>query len=307
MNQRMPMRRTFASRFGLIVYRAAPGVLRLAFLFAAAWSLALLAVQAQRAPAGKPISGQVVLGRIVPLPNTVSEVYSPADGRVIAARETPYSVGDAVKKGDPLAIIEHRYNLHDLSHMGTIRWELLSVMLDARRAAVEARVNREKAERLLRLGSASEQEVQALRATEQVAEAEFQKRRVLLEFQDAQVQGSEITRKGLFAPTDGEVSFASFTQGQLITEGVLLYRIIDRREVGFAARFPESDPRPREGNYPVRIHFDSVPIRVYTGTLETVSPTIDPQSRTREVVFRVSNPGLLLRYGMIGYMELEAR
>jgi RND family efflux transporter MFP subunit len=248
-----------------------------------------------------------VLGKVVPLPSTVAEVYSPADGRIISARERPYAVGDAVKKGDPLAVIEHRYNLHDLSHMGTIRWELLSVMLDARRVATEARVAREKAERLLRLGSASEQEVQALRAAEEVAEAEFEKRRVLLEFQDAQVQGSEITRKGLFSPADGEISFASFTQGQLITEGVLLYRIVDRREVAFAARFPESDPRIGARNQKVRIRFDGLPDRTYSGALETVSPVVDPLSRTREVLFRVANPGLLLRYGMIGYLEVETQ
>ncbi|MBF8304963.1 MAG: HlyD protein [Acidobacteria bacterium] len=97
----------------------------------------------------------LILGKVEPLPSTVAEIYSPADGRVLAAREEPYAVGDAVKKGDPLAVIEHRYNLHDLSHMGTVRWELLSVMLDARRVATKARVDREKAERLSRLGSVS--------------------------------------------------------------------------------------------------------------------------------------------------------
>ena len=112
----------------------------------------------------------LILGKVEPLPSTVAEIYSPADGRVLAAREEPYAVGDAVKKGDPLAVIEHRYNLHDLSHMGTVRWELLSVMLDARRGATKARVDREKAERLFRLGSVSEREVQALRVAEQVAE-----------------------------------------------------------------------------------------------------------------------------------------
>jgi len=277
--------------------------------------LLALAVAALTANAQQAALDKVVLGKVVPLPSTVAEVYSPADGRIISARERPYAVGDAVKIGDPLAVIEHRYNLHDLSHMGTIRWELLSVMLDARRAAVAARVEREKAERLLQLGSASEQDVQALRAAEDVAEAEFQKRRTLLEFQDAQVQGSEITRKGLFSPADGEISFASFTQGQLITEGVLLYRLVDRREVAFAARFPESGPRITapsttglrgiDKSLKVRIRFDGLPDKVYSGTLETVSPLVDPQSRTREVLFRVRNPGLLLRYGMIGYMEVE--
>lgn len=249
---------------------------------------------------------QTVLGKVEPLPNTVAEIYSPADGRILPAREEPFAVGDVVKKGDPLAVIEHRYNVHDLSHMGTVRWELLSVMLEARRVATEARVNREKAERLLRLGSVSEQEVQALRAAEQVAEAEFEKRRILLEHQDAQVQGSEITRRGLFSPLDGEVSYASFTQGQLITEGVLLYRVVDRREVGFAARFPEADTRPLNGKLTARIRFDGLPDKEYTGTLEAVSPVVDPESRTRTVLFRVRNPGLLLRYGMAGRLELES-
>jgi len=298
MEQSKRMLHILVSIAGRRLAHPAPGLAMRTLLLAVIVSLAALAANAQ----------QTVLGKVVPLPSTVAEVYSPADGRIISARERPYAVGDAVKKGEPLAVIEHRYNLHDLSHMGTVRWELLSVMLDARRAATEARVEREKAERLLSLGSASEQEVQALRAAEEVAEAEFQKRKTLLEFQDSQVQGSEITRKGLFSPADGEISFASFTQGQLITEGVLLYRIVDRREVAFAARFPESDPRiagPR-GNgksLKVRIRFDGLPDKTYAGTLETVSPVVDPQSRTREVLFRVQNPGLLLRYGMIGYME----
>ena len=266
----------------------------------------LLLALALLAGPGAASAQQTVLGKVAPLPNTVAEIYSPADGRVLSAREQPFTVGEAVKKGDPLAVIEHRYNLHDLSHMGTVRWELLSVMLEARRVATQARVDREKAERLLRLGSVSEQEVQTLRAAEQVAEAEFEKRRILLEHQDAQVQGSEITRRGLFSPVDGEISYANFTQGQLITEGVLLYRIVDRREVAFAARFPEADTRPLTAKLPARIRFDGLPDKVYTGTLESVSPVVDPESRTREVLFRIKNPGLLLRYGMVGHMELAA-
>ena len=320
MEQSKPMAHTLASRAGPASREASRLARRLAtralLFLALPWFFLTPTTAAQQSTVpgqvvldktvrGKVVLGKVVLGKIVPLPNTVAEVYSPADGRIVAARETPFAVGDTVEKGDPLAVIEHRYNLHDLSHMGTVRWELLSVMLDARRVAVQARVGREKAERLLRLGSTSEQEVQALRAAEEVAEAEFQKRRILLEFQDAQVQGSEITRKGLFAPTEGEISFASFTQGQLITEGVLLYRIVDRRVVAFAARFPESDPRRLKENLRVRVRFDGLPDKVYPGTLVTVSPLVDPQSHTREVLFRVANPGLLLRYGMIGYMEFE--
>ncbi len=248
----------------------------------------------------------VVLGRVVPLPNTVVEVYSPADGRIVPARENPVTVGDRVQKGDALAIIEYRYNLHDASHMGTVRWELLSVMLEARRIALKARIDREKAERLFQLGSFSGQEVQALKAAELVAESEYAKRKTLLEYQDAQVQNTQLVRRGLFSPLDGEVSFANFTQGQLITEGVLLYRVVNLKEVGFAARLPESDGRPLNKNQTVRIRFDAVPGKVYRGHLETVSSVIDPATRTRDVLFRVDNSEELLRFEMIGRVEWEA-
>lgn len=247
----------------------------------------------------------VVLGRVVPLPNTVVEVYSPADGRILSARENPVTVGTQVQKGDPLAIIENRYNLHDASHMGTIRWDLLSVMLEARRAAVKARIDREKAERLFRLGSVSGQEVQALKAAELVAEAEYAKRKTLLDYQDAQVQNTNLVRRGLFSPIDGEVSFANFTQGQLVTEGVLLYRVANLQEVGFAARFPESERRPFNKKAAVRIRFDNVPGKVYSGHLETVSSVVDPVTRTRDVLFRVENPGEYLRFEMVGRVEWE--
>ena len=244
-----------------------------------------------------------VLGQVVSLPDTVAEVQSPATGRILPPRENPYTVGDPVKKGDPLAIIEHRYNLHDASHLSTVRWDLLSVMLDARVAAVTARVEREKAERLFRLGTVSGQEVAALRATELMAKAEYEKRKTLLEQQDAQLQGTELVRRGLFSPIDGVISFVSFTQGQIINEGVLLFRVVNRKEVGFLARFPETDFRRWEGKAAAKIHFDSLPGKIFEGRPEVVSPAVDPQSRTRDVLFRVKNTGDYLRYGMIGRLE----
>ena len=56
----------------------------------------------------------------------------------------------------------------------------------------------------------------------------------------------------------------------------------------------------------VRIRIDGLPDKVYAGKLEKVSPLVDPQSRIREVLFRVDNPGQLLRYGMIGRMETQS-
>ena len=248
-----------------------------------------------------------VLGEVVPLPDTVVEVQCPATGRIISPRERPLTVGDRVRAGDPLAILEHHFNLHDAAHLSNTRWDLLVVMLDARRIALETRIEREKAERLLRYGTVSGKEVQALRAAELVAQAEYEKRRTLLEQQDSQIQRSDLVRRGIFSPIDGDISFVNFSQGQIINEGVLLFRIVNRKQVGVSARFAERDRNRLQPNTTVKIRFDNLPGKVFPGRLEVMPPAVNPETRTWNVVFRVENPGEHLRFGMIGRVEVSSR
>ena len=256
-------------------------------------------------PAAAGAQPATVLGEVVPLSDTVAEVQCPAAGRIISPRETPLTVGDQVKAGDPLAIIEHHFVLHDAAHLSNTRWNLLSAMLDARGVSLEARIEREKAERLLGLGSVSGKRVQELRAAELVAKAEYDKRRTLLEQQDSQIQKTELVRRGIFSPIDGDVSFTNFTQGQVINEGTLLFRIVNLKEVGISARFAEADRNRLRPDSTVKVRFDNVPGKVFTGRLEVMPPAINPVTRTWDVLFRVENPGEHLRFGMIGRVELS--
>ncbi len=246
-----------------------------------------------------------VLGEVVPLPDTVVEVQCPAAGRIISPREKPLTVGEKVKAGDPLAVIEHHFVLHDAAHLSNTLWNLLIAMLDARGVALEARIKREKAERLLGLGSVSGQQVQELRAAELVAKAEYDKRRTLHEQQDSQLQKTELVRRGIFSPIDGDVSFTNFTQGQVVNEGTLLFRIVNMKEVGVSARFAETDRNRLRPDSTVSVRFDNVPGKVFTGRLEVVPPAVNPVTRTWDVLFRVENPGEYLRFGMIGRVELS--
>jgi RND family efflux transporter MFP subunit len=246
-------------------------------------------------------------GKVVDLPNTVADVLSPATGRVISPRATPFTVGDRVQKGEPLAVIEHRLNLHDASHISNSRWDLLKIEMEARYVALQARIEREEAERLLGLGSVSAQRVQELKAAELVAKAEHEKQRILLLQLDEQIQASNPKRQPLTAPIEGEIALANFTQGQMIHEGAVLFRIVNRREVGVSARVPEADFQPWPVGTAARIRFDGLPGREFAGRLEQILPGVDPQSRTRDILFRVDNPGEMLRFGMIGQVEVQAR
>jgi RND family efflux transporter MFP subunit len=178
-------------------------------------------------------------------------------------------------------------------------------MMEARYAALEARIARERAERLKEVGSVSGQRLAELRAAEQVAEAEFLRQKSLLEQQDEQIQGTTLERRGLAAPIEGQISLANFTQGQIVYEGFLLYRIVNLQQVAVSARVPESEFQNWPQGTVAQIRFDALPGRVFTGRLETVKPIVDPLTRARDVLFNVENPDELLRFGMIGHVEVS--
>ena len=94
-----------------------------------------------------------VVARVVPLSDSIAEVFSPAAARMVSPREKFFNVGDHVKKGEPIVILEHRYNLHDAAHISNLRWDLLKVKLDTQYRATETRVARERGERLVALGN----------------------------------------------------------------------------------------------------------------------------------------------------------
>src|SRR3972149_6556672 len=74
------------------------------------------------------------LGKVVPLSSNVAHMFAPATGIIMSAREKPFTVGDRVKKGEPLAIIFNRYDLHDAAHISNIRWDFLGQMMETRYA-----------------------------------------------------------------------------------------------------------------------------------------------------------------------------
>ena len=231
------------------------------------------------------------------------EVFSPAAARMVSPREKFFNVGDHVKKGEALVILEHRYNLHDAAHISNVRWDLLKVKLEAQYRAAETRVARERGDRLVALGNMSGQRLQRLKADELQAKAEYDKARTLLEQQDQQIGNQTLVRRPLNSPIEGDIAEAFITQNQLVYEGFKLYRIVNIAQVGITAHVREEDFQAPALGSKARFRFDTVPGKVFTGTLEIIAPNADPDTRTRELTYRVDNAEQLLRLGMIGRME----
>ena len=112
-------------------------------------------------------------------------------------------------------------------------------------------------------------------------------------------------RRPLNSPIEGDIAEAFFTQNQLVYEGFKLYRIVNIAQVGVTAHVREEDYQAKPLGSKARFKFDSIPGKGFTGTLEIIAPNADPDTRTRELTYRVDNADQLLRFGMIGRMEAE--
>ena len=122
---------------------------------------------------------------------------------------------------------------------------------------------------------------------------------------DEQIAGTTLENRRVAAPIDGQISVANFTHGQMVYEELQLFRIVNLKQVGVAARVPEASFQPWPVGTAARIRVDDLPGKEFTGKLEQILPIVDPLSRARDVQFRIENPDELLRFGMIGQVEVQ--
>jgi multidrug efflux pump subunit AcrA (membrane-fusion protein) len=107
-----------------------------------------------------------------------------------------------------------------------------------------------------------------------------------------------------FAPVEVESTIAGVVKSVLIQEGatanpgVPLFQVVDMDVVEVVVDVPEKRIGQIRVGQPVEISVISYPERVFTGTIDRLSPVVDPASRSLETRIRVVNRGYLLKPGM---------
>lgn len=174
-------------------------------------------------------------------------------------------VGDTVRAGQVLAVFDDAMPRAELD-------QARAALLEAQAAAAEAAANAGRARKLRGSGAISEQQAIQLLTAEKTASARVASARAVLAARELRLRHTR-----LLAPDDGVISARSATVGAVVANGTELFRMIRLGRLEWRARLTEAElGRLRAGQQAELTLADGSRL---SGTLRTVAPTVDPQTR----------------------------
>jgi membrane fusion protein (multidrug efflux system) len=162
----------------------------------------------------------------------------------------------------------------------------------AEAAATLARINRDRSRDLLASRTTSKADFDS-------AEAQFKQAAAQVDNMRA-----TIAKKTVRAPFAGRLGLRQVNLGQIVKEGdpVVDLQTIDPIYVEFS--LPQQRFSVLAAGVAVRVTTDAAPGRVFTGTINAVSPQVDATTRSVRVQATIANPGGPLRPGMYASVEV---
>jgi cobalt-zinc-cadmium efflux system membrane fusion protein len=246
----------------------------------------------------QPVGGLVVTsGRVTFDDLKVAHVISPVTGRVIRIEAQP---GQRVKKGDTLAVIESPDVGSAFSDVEKAHADFISAEKDFKRQ-----------KELFDVHAGSQRDLEAAQGNYSKAKAELQrasKKAQLLRAGGANLGGQNYT---LRAPIGGEVIARNVNpgaevQGQYTGGSVVeLFTIGELDTVWVMADVFEMDlGRVKQGTECL-VKVVAYPSRVFQGTADWVSDTLDPSTRTAKVRCKIDNADRALKPEMYATAALS--
>jgi membrane fusion protein, heavy metal efflux system len=172
-----------------------------------------------------------------PLPGGEAVVAAPAAGRVVAQRLP--SIGDKVRAGSVLARLEPRLTA------GEDRATLVAAVEEAKSAAEAARVEQERAERLLAARAVPARRLEDAKRAMTVAEARLKASEARLAQRDETLRTGGGAAAGnafvLRAPIAGRVTEVNATLGAAYDEGTPLFKIVRTDALELNVFVPSTD------------------------------------------------------------------
>jgi RND family efflux transporter MFP subunit len=280
-------------------------VVALAVLGALATATLEAHAQAQAAPAAAASGARPALTVTVARPERVTlPLRISANGNVAAWQEAvvgteanglriadvKVNVGDAVRRGQPLATFSPE----------TVQVELAqqrAAVVEAEAMLADASANAERARSLQATGALSEAAINQYLTSERTAKARLDAQRAA-----ARARQLRVAQTAVLAPDDGIISARAATVGAVVPAGQELFRMIRKGRLEWRAEVPSIDLGSVQPGMKVAVQTPNGP--AVTGTVRMVAPTVDPQTRNGIVYVDVP-PGGSLRAGMFARGEFE--
>ncbi|MBA4094587.1 MAG: efflux transporter periplasmic adaptor subunit [Candidatus Accumulibacter sp.] len=180
--------------------------------------------------------------------------------------EVRVNVGDVVKKGEVLAVFSADTVNADVE-------QARAALQEAQANAAEAASNAKRGQDLKSSGAVSEQQVTQWTTAARTAQARVAAAKATLTQQQLRLKYTQVV-----APDSGVISARNATVGAVVGVGTELFRLIRQGRLEWRAELPASDiARVKPGT---RVRVKGASGSEVTGTVRTVAPTVDAQTRT---------------------------
>jgi len=312
---RMGRTRGFLRGKGTILILSALVVLGGAGLFLAGRSRTAASPAPQPPAAARvervPVTREPLLRRTLSATATLEAPKSVAltpkvSGKLLELRVSP---GDRVRKGQVLAVLDHR---DQDAQVGALSAQIGVSRAELERARAElesARRERDRYRRLLAEGFATRQELDTRQTALDTAQATYEQAAASIRQAQANLQAQQVSRSEyvLTAPIDGVVlRDYDLAPGALLGTSTPVVELAWVDTLKAVLSLPENQlPRVRTGMRGI-LTGEGFPGREVEGTVRRVDPYVDASTRTVKVELAVPNRalGYPLRPGMFAKVEL---
>jgi RND family efflux transporter MFP subunit len=218
------------------------------------------------------------------------EAIISAEANGLKITEVRVNVGDRVKQGDVIAVLQS----------DIVRAELAQVegsLAEAIANALEARVQTDRAKSLQVQGFFSNAQLSQALATDAIAQARVQSARAAVQLQTVRLSQTQVK-----SPDAGVISNRQATIGSVVNSGTELFRLIRQGRLEWRAEVTASDIGRIKVGAPVRITAASG--QVLQGKVRMVAPSVDAQTRNALVYVDLTDQIGSARAGMYAKGEI---
>lgn len=290
------------------------------FLMEQQWRVKMMLAKAESQSVAQRITAT---GRVIPAAQHQAIVAPPVGG-LIAGSGLP-RIGQRVARGQAIALLRQTPTAAEASQIAAANAQLRieSTRFEAERRALtekiaaaraemdEARHDYARAQRLYARQATSQQKLEQDEARFKVAEAGYNAAVKQQDVLNAREQTSALapiptaTDYTVTAPIAGTIVKVHKAMGEQVAPGEAIVEIVNLETVWVEAPIFERDLDKLRGRTRAVFTTAAYPGTEFSGSVVDISPVIDPEKRTANVIFAVPNGGRSLRIGMQADVRLD--
>lgn len=114
-----------------------------------------------------------------------------------------------------------------------------------------------------------------------------------------------VERAIVTAPFAGQIASTKVVEGQNVRDGIELLTLVDADPIRVRVEVLESEAGLARLGRAARVRFAAYPSETFRGQIDTISPLVDAEKKTLQVIVSLPNPDLRLKPGMFAWIDLD--